>query len=145
MQYAIEVDPLLQLLYVMFKAFSAAVFSWALLARRVTSSEWIAIGALAVGVGLAQLSISHFSMAADTSARNASGSASRSGDVLEENDIDLDDIGEFLWGLFAVICAVLSSGFAGVYFERTLKLSKSSVWLLNVQLAFVSLLLSVVS
>ena len=37
-------------------------------------------------------------------------------------------------GLFAVIVSCLSSGFAGVYFEKMLKGSDASVWLRNVQL-----------
>ena len=37
-------------------------------------------------------------------------------------------------GLLAVIISCLSSGFAGVYFEKMLKGSDASVWLRNVQL-----------
>uniref|UniRef100_A0A8C4NEH1 Solute carrier family 35 member A3a n=1 Tax=Eptatretus burgeri TaxID=7764 RepID=A0A8C4NEH1_EPTBU len=39
-----------------------------------------------------------------------------------------------LVGLFAVLLACFSSGFAGVYFERILKGSRQSVWLRNIQM-----------
>ena len=39
-----------------------------------------------------------------------------------------------LLGLIAVVSSCLSSGFAGVYFEKVLKGSSASVWLRNVQL-----------
>lgn len=44
-------------------------------------------------------------------------------------------------GLVAVVVSCLSSGFAGVYFERILKGSSASVWLRNVQLGIFGTLL----
>lgn len=41
---------------------------------------------------------------------------------------------KYLVGLIAVVISCLSSGFAGVYFEKILKGSSTSVWLRNVQL-----------
>ncbi len=40
----------------------------------------------------------------------------------------------WLTGLSAVIVMCLSSGFAGVYFEKVLKSSQQSLWVRNVQL-----------
>ena len=40
-----------------------------------------------------------------------------------------------LLGLGAVIVSCLSSGFAGVYFEKILKHSKGSIWLRNIQMS----------
>jgi len=37
-------------------------------------------------------------------------------------------------GLLAVIVACLTSGFSGVYFEKILKGSKTSLWIRNIQL-----------
>ncbi len=37
-------------------------------------------------------------------------------------------------GLMAVLMACVSSGFAGVYFEKILKETKQSVWVRNIQL-----------
>lgn len=44
-----------------------------------------------------------------------------------------------LLGLLAVIAACMTSGFAGVYFEKILKDSKVSVWMRNVQLCIFSI------
>jgi UDP-sugar transporter A1/2/3 len=44
-------------------------------------------------------------------------------------------------GLSAVLVASLSSGFAGVYFEKMLKESVTSIWIRNIQLAFFSIFL----
>ena len=49
-----------------------------------------------------------------------------------------------LYGLAAVIVACLSSGFAGVYFEKILKGSQTSVWLRNVQLGLFSVILGLI-
>lgn len=43
-------------------------------------------------------------------------------------------------GLIAVVCACVISGLAGVYFEKVLKGSKNSLWSLNLQLSFFSVL-----
>ena len=37
-------------------------------------------------------------------------------------------------GLLAVVVACLTSGFSGVYFEKILKGSKTSLWIRNIQL-----------
>jgi len=37
-------------------------------------------------------------------------------------------------GLMAVVVACLTSGFSGVYFEKILKGSKTSLWIRNIQL-----------
>lgn len=48
-------------------------------------------------------------------------------------------------GLFAVLSACFSSGFAGVYFEKLLKGSKVSIWMRNILLGMTPLFLMIVS
>lgn len=46
-----------------------------------------------------------------------------------------------MMGLIAVVISCLSSGFAGVYFEKILKGSSASVWVRNVQLGMFGMVL----
>jgi UDP-sugar transporter A1/2/3 len=45
-------------------------------------------------------------------------------------------------GLIAVLCAACTSGFSGVYFEKILKGSTTSLWLRNVQMGLPSVLMA---
>jgi solute carrier family 35 (UDP-sugar transporter), member A1/2/3 len=45
-------------------------------------------------------------------------------------------------GLVAVLCAACTSGFAGVYFEKILKGSTTSLWLRNVQMGLPSVIIA---
>lgn len=54
-----------------------------------------------------------------------------SGEESEQKDLSA---GSQFVGLMAVLMACVSSGFAGVYFEKILKETKQSVWLRNIQL-----------
>ncbi|KAJ0011745.1 hypothetical protein NQD34_012720 [Periophthalmus magnuspinnatus] len=47
-------------------------------------------------------------------------------------------------GVMAVLMACVSSGFAGVYFEKILKETKQSIWLRNIQLGLFSFILGFV-
>ena len=47
-----------------------------------------------------------------------------------------------LAGLFAVLAACVSSGFAGVYFEKILKTSNVTLWMRNLQLGALSVMVS---
>lgn len=57
---------------------------------------------------------------------------------MEKND---DDQNRSL-GLFAILCAACTSGFSGVYFERILKGSSTSLWIRNIQMGLPSMVLS---
>jgi UDP-sugar transporter A1/2/3 len=46
-------------------------------------------------------------------------------------------------GFIAILIAVCCSGLSGVWFERILKTSKTSLWVRNFQLALVSFVLAV--
>mgnify|MGYP006231808721 CR=1 FL=1 len=48
-------------------------------------------------------------------------------------------------GLFAVIAACITSGFAGVYFEKVLKGKRGSMWSRNLQLSSASIIIGIVS
>ena len=115
LQYTIESAPLFMVMYQM-KVLTTAIFYSTLLSRRIRSLEWIAIVAVTLGVAMVQSSQKEFH------AHHASN----------------------IVGLFSVVIACLTSGFAGVYFEKILKVSKTSIWMLNIELSLISCILSVV-
>jgi UDP-sugar transporter A1/2/3 len=102
--------PTFQLLYQL-KILTTAMFSVILLKRTLSGGQWSSLLILAMGVGLVQIS-------------SSSGSSSTA-----------KDGGMQMIGFAAVLCACLTSGMAGVYFEKILKQSKVSIWIRNIQLA----------
>ena len=48
-------------------------------------------------------------------------------------------------GLIAVLCAACTSGFSGVYFEKILKGSQTSLWLRNVQMGLPSVAMALIT
>lgn len=109
LQYIIESAPLFIILY-QTKIVTTAIFFSVMLYKRIAIKEWCTIIALAVGVGMVESS--HV-------------------DLLPHRVSDLG-------GMVAVIIACITSGFAGVYFEKVLKASRSSVWIINIQLSMMS-------
>lgn len=109
--------PVFQVLYQM-KIITTAVFSVLILSKRISSTQWISVVALALGVALVQLSQSVHS-----------GSDTKTNSVA---------------GLISVLCGCLTSGFAGVYFEMVLKSSKTSLWLRNIQLSMIGMVMAAV-
>jgi solute carrier family 35 (UDP-sugar transporter), member A1/2/3 len=109
LQYVIETAPLFMVMYQM-KIITTAIFFSYMLQRRLTVREWLSVIALAFGVSMAQSS---------------------------QTDVHIHHASNFI-GVLAVIFACLTSGFAGVYFEKTLKSSKSSIWMINVELSLLS-------
>ena len=101
------------------KILTTALFSVIILRKQLTGLKWGSLFILFVGVALVQLQNVSFS-------NSSSSSSSSSADPGREQN--------HLLGLTAVIISCLSSGFAGVYFEKMLKGSNASVWLRNVQL-----------
>ncbi len=78
---------------------------------------------LGAGIGLVQVS----------QASNAAAS-SPSLDASQSNII----------GVIAVLVSCLTSGFAGVYFEKVLKTNSTSLWMRNIQLALIGIVISLV-
>ncbi|OQV15100.1 UDP-N-acetylglucosamine transporter [Hypsibius exemplaris] len=100
------------------KILTTAVFSVTMLSKRIAAHQWIALVILTVGVALVQMPTGIEA----TTKKNSEGST--------------------LIGLTAVILACFSSGFSGVYFEKILKSSKTSLWVRNLQLGFFSVLIA---
>jgi UDP-sugar transporter A1/2/3 len=94
----------------------AAILSVVMLGKSLQSLQWLAVILLTLGVALVQIS-------------NGQGKKHESADGAEKT------MSEINFGLAAVITAALCSGFAGVYFEKILKGSNTSVWVRNIQLA----------
>ncbi|XP_030049874.1 UDP-galactose translocator isoform X2 [Microcaecilia unicolor] len=90
------------------KILTTAVFSVLMLKKSLSRLQWISLLLLFTGVALVQV--------------EQAGGKQTAGDQ------------NYIVGLAAVILSCLSSGFAGVYFEKILKGSAASVWLRNVQL-----------
>ena len=109
LQYVIETAPLFMVMYQM-KIVTTAIFYSYMLSRRLTVRDWLTIIALAFGVSMVQSS---------------------------QTDVHIHHASNFI-GVLSVIFACLSSGFAGVYFEKTLKSSKSSIWMINIELSLLS-------
>lgn len=93
------------------KLIVAAMLSVTMLGRTLQPMQWAAVLMLTLGVALVQVA---------TSSKKAA---------------DTEMIQYPSFGLAAVITAALCSGFAGVYFEKILKGSSTSVWVRNIQLA----------
>ncbi|KAL8590401.1 hypothetical protein ACOMHN_011615 [Nucella lapillus] len=100
------------------KILSTAVFSVLFLHRHLDSLRWSALVLLTVGVAFVQLP-------------DSSPGETRSGAG-----------GSTLVGLMAVLVMCLSSGFAGVYFEKILKSSTQSIWAKNVQMGLAGVIMT---
>ncbi|XP_028037574.1 UDP-N-acetylglucosamine transporter [Bombyx mandarina] len=99
------------------KLLTTAFFAVIVLKRQLKKWQWGALGLLAAGVAVVQLS--------STDAKS-----SNSEDKLKQSK---------LIGFGAALAACFISGFAGIYFEKVLKESDISVWMRNVQLSLLSL------
>ncbi|XP_034742935.1 solute carrier family 35 member A3b [Etheostoma cragini] len=94
------------------KILTTALFSVSMLGKRLGFYQWLSLLFLMAGVTLVQWPTES--------------------EVDSEQKI-LSASSQFV-GLMAVLMACVSSGFAGVYFEKILKETKQSVWVRNIQL-----------
>jgi len=105
------------------KVLTTAVFSVLLLQRQLSARKWIALGFLFLGVCFVQLdAVLGASAPTPTSTVTATTTTTKLSSQKP------------LLGALAVLCASVTSGFAGVYFEKMLKGSPVSVWTRNIQL-----------
>ena len=99
------------------KILTTALFSVLLLQKRLTPEKWLSLLILTIGVGCIQIP---------------------SGNSLPQSE------GTYFLGIMAVAIACMCSGFAGVYFEKVLKGSQTSIWVRNIQLSVGCLAIAVV-
>eukprot|EP00386_Alphamonas_edax_P005313 GDKI01017021.1.p1 GENE.GDKI01017021.1~~GDKI01017021.1.p1 ORF type:complete len:381 (+),score=137.45 GDKI01017021.1:99-1241(+) len=112
------------------KTLTTALLSVLMLQKVLGPVKWFSLVLLTAGVTLIQMPSSSFS----------SGSSSASTTPLPSVAPDAADLTKpamnTVVGLVAVLSACMTSGFAGVYFEKILKQSKVSIWMRNIQLGF---------
>ncbi|XP_029013470.1 UDP-galactose translocator-like isoform X1 [Betta splendens] len=94
------------------KILTTALFSVLMLRKSLSRVQWISLLLLFSGVAIVQMQQEGNK---EASVKDSSGQ-------------------NYMVGLVAVVISCLSSGFAGVYFEKILKGSSASVWIRNVQL-----------
>lgn len=99
------------------KIITTAFFSVTMLSRKLSFMQWTSIFMLATGLAIVQLS--------------------QSSDHTQTQTANLV-------GVVCVLCSSLTSGFAGVYFEKVLKSTSSSIWLRNIQMALIGLGISAI-
>jgi drug/metabolite transporter (DMT)-like permease len=141
------------------KILTTAVCSVLILRRTISSKKWLALVLLTLGVAIVQLPVSdpnkvapfkdaqsrfYFPRSFDEF-RALGGSAAH----LTKRSATYEGIDEDIGlaqpvmsssvGFLSVSAACIISGLAGVYFEKVLKESTTSLWIRNVQLSFYSL------
>ncbi|CAH2063343.1 unnamed protein product, partial [Iphiclides podalirius] len=99
------------------KLLTTAFFAVIVLKRKLQRWQWCALGLLAGGVALVQLS-------------SGAKESKKTPNIQEQSKVI---------GFSAALAACFISGFAGIYFEKVLKESDISVWMRNVQLSLLSL------
>ncbi len=101
------------------KILTTGLFAVLLLGRRLSHIQWASLVLLVLGVSCAQYV--------------PGGTAAAPGD------------GNRVLGLVAVAVACVTSGFSGVYFEKVLKSSTTSLWVRNIQMSLSSVPLALLS
>ena len=114
LQYIIDTSTLFQVLY-QFKIISTALFSSVIIeSRKFNYREWFTIIGVCIGVSMVCSS---------------------------QKDIHPYHAHNII-GIISVFTACMTSGLAGILFEKIIKSSPSSIWVLNIQLSIISILLS---
>ncbi|KAF8950560.1 hypothetical protein BGZ46_004449, partial [Entomortierella lignicola] len=150
------------------KILSTAIFSVAMLNRRLTTQKWFALCLLMVGVTMVQLQnvgsssggnnilvdpkdelISEEDDILDAAvsenvaeAVNQLNGLSSSSTTTAESEEDYGPVQNPFVGLVAVLTSCVSSGFAGCYFEKIVKGAEADMWVRNLQLGISGALFS---
>eukprot|EP00121_Abeoforma_whisleri_P006286 Awhi_evm1s5714 len=102
------------------KIFTTSFFSVTILKRSLSTNQHVALFLLFIGISFVQVS--------------QMGRTQKTGDD-----------GNLMFGSAAILLASVSSGFAGIFFEKVLKGHATSIWVRNIHLGFFGTLSSVVS
>lgn len=113
------------------KILTTAVLTVAILNRMLSIGRWIALVLLTTGVIFIQLPTPAHQAAAPPPLATTETPLSPTLAILTPPKGD----GDLFVGFVSVIIACLTSGFAGVYFEKILKGSRVTIWIRNIQLA----------
>ena len=142
------------------KILTTALFSVALLGRSLSMRKWVALVLLTLGVAIVQLpstdsstlgplrdaqsrfyfprSLADLQGTGEGAAPHLSKRSATYEGIEEDQGLQHPQMNATV-GLLAVVAACTVSGLAGVYFEKVLKDTPSSLWIRNVQMAFYSL------
>lgn len=137
------------------KILSTAIFSVAMLNKRLTRQKWLSLCLLMVGVTLVQLQnvgSSKGPMVIDNVGEEEGdsefldvGPGDNTSDAINQMTEGLGDdepTQNPVIGLLAVLTSCVSSGFAGCYFEKIIKGTESDMWVRNLQLGLSGALFS---
>jgi len=104
------------------KILTTALFSVAILHKRLSRLQWVSLVCLFTGVAIVQLQPSNATVVKATTQQQSA-----------------------FVGLVAVCVASVMSGFAGVYFEKLLKHTTPSIFLRNVQLGVIGIVVGIIT
>lgn len=125
------------------KILTTALFSVTMLHRSLSLKKWISLVLLTAGVAIVQLPSPGSSTAvANTQSSDSTDASHQHRPATYEgihNDNSVESEMNRMIGLIAVAIACTISGLAGVYFEKVLKGSSTTLWVRNIQLSFYSL------
>mmetsp|Transcript_7654 Transcript_7654/g.10016 ORF Transcript_7654/g.10016 Transcript_7654/m.10016 type:complete len:437 (+) Transcript_7654:94-1404(+) len=122
------------------KILTTALFSALLLQRKFSGQKWASLVVLTVGVAIVQISGS-----GDQHSTHVHHHHAETGVDASSASINSDAQQNRVIGLIAVLCAACTSGFAGVYFEKILKGSRTSLWIRNIQMGLPSCIIAYVT
>jgi UDP-sugar transporter A1/2/3 len=118
------------------KILTTAIFSVTMLHRRLSLLKWISLVTLTAGVAIVQLP-------ASSSPEHAHQRRSATYEGIH-NDHNTEPEMDRFTGLLSVVISCIISGLAGVYFEKILKGSQTSLWIRNIQLSIWALIPAVI-